>query len=258
MTYTNPAADTGGGYAPTPGRGTAEFATPTEAGQAFNRGQRGAFLAANPVNPNVTYPPGTSPEEQAGAKFGAWRPLGQTGAEIMASKEGPGQTQERTMRGQLFSQEQKDREAAANKAGIEAAVKGLEGHLKKDYGTWDAGKQVMQYKPKDENMARDQMAAEEAIRSAYQQTKDPQKAAEMGAQHFRERQNIRDYLTTKPLAPGFDVNHYLDWLSQNPEEWRKQVQLSSLTRPKTPAPSFFSRENFNQAAEAQLGSSMVP
>ena len=39
MTYTNPAADTGGGYAPTPGRGTAEFATPTEAGQAYNRGQ---------------------------------------------------------------------------------------------------------------------------------------------------------------------------------------------------------------------------
>ena len=83
MTYTNPAAAApGGGYNPTPGTGTAEFATPTEAGQAFNRGQRGAFLAENPTNPNVTYPVGSSPEEQATAKFGAWRATGQTGEEI--------------------------------------------------------------------------------------------------------------------------------------------------------------------------------
>ena len=75
MTYTNPAADTGGGYAPTPGRGTAEFATPTEAGQAFNRGQRGAFLANPPANPNLTYPPGYW-EKQADEKYGEYQPVG--------------------------------------------------------------------------------------------------------------------------------------------------------------------------------------
>jgi hypothetical protein len=60
------------------------MATPLQAQQAWNRGERGGFVATHPTRENLTYPPGTSPEEQATAKYGSFRETGQTGREIAA------------------------------------------------------------------------------------------------------------------------------------------------------------------------------
>lgn len=231
LTYTNPAAATpGGGYNPAPGTGTAEFATPTEAGQAWNRGQRGAFLAANPVNPNLTYPPGSSPEEQASARFGGYRTPGQTGQEIAATKEGPGQTQERTMKGQLFEQATQEKREAMKKEQSKIAVEDFNKLLHESpYSTFDATKGQLAFKPKDENMARDAKAAE----SIAHQSQDPQ----AGLQHFNERQMVRQWLLTQPLQPNTNINAMLDAASTNPDHWQGLVsdarKVMGVSRPAT-------------------------
>ena len=220
MTYTNPAAaNPGGGYNPTPGRGTAEFATPTEAGQAYNRGQRGAFLVNNPVNPNVTYPAGSSPEEQANTRFGGYQAPGTNLA--VAKVQALGEDQRQT---QSAENKRPDLVAAADIARqkqeqqkSEVAVEGFNKLLHESpYSSFDATKGQLAFKPKDENMARDAKAAE----NIAHQTQDPQ----AGLQHFNERQMVRQWLLTQPLQPNTNINAMLDAAASNPDHWQGLVQ----------------------------------
>ena len=138
LSYTNPAPEApGGGYNPTPGTGTREFATPLEAGQAFNRGQRGAFLAGHPVNPNVTYPAGASPEERATGKFGEWRPSGQTLAETPA-REIPGHAEAWKAQADLYREQKKGVEATNRKTDIATNQAVLRKQLEEEIGVQDS------------------------------------------------------------------------------------------------------------------------
>ena len=79
-TFQNPAADQGegGGYVQTPGSSPREFATPEQAGQAWNRGMRNEAVAEGDRRGF------TIPEATLDTQYGEYREPGQTGKEITA------------------------------------------------------------------------------------------------------------------------------------------------------------------------------
>ena len=79
-TFQNPAADQGpgGGYVQTPGSSPQEYATPVQAGQAWNQGMRNEAVAAGDRRGFTT------PEATLDTRYGGFRAPGQTLAEITA------------------------------------------------------------------------------------------------------------------------------------------------------------------------------
>ena len=234
------ATDTGG---PQP----QEFATPQEAGQASNRYQRGAFLVANPTNPNVTYPAGSSPEEQATAKFGAPVVPGQTLTATTAAHEGPEAAEERKLKGQWYQQQI---DVGVQHAQTEKEAKNVTNFTKQwhnEYSPRDkAGKMT---EPTDPNILQDRDQAAEVART---------QGTEAGHKHYQQSLLARQYeplFTTENLAalqgaPGNQNNPdlspaALDFIKKNPQAKREYMlkygPMLQQLRPPQPSQSLGQR-----------------
>ena len=215
-TFTNPAPEApGGGYNPTPSRNTAEFATPLQAQQAWNRGMRGGFVAEHPTRGNLTYPEGTSPEEQANAKYGSFRTPGQTLQETPA-REIPGHVEAWKEQAKLAKAQTGVVEAGQAK--VDKAKVGTDFDTlmhESPYSTFDTGKGKTEFKAKDESQYRDYLAS----RNLALAQGDPA----VGRKHFEDRQMVRQWLNTQENKPDFNADAALDAATQNPEHWQGLV-----------------------------------
>ena len=216
-TFTNPAPDSpGGGYNPTAARNTQEFASPLQAGQAYNRGERAGFVATHPTRENLTYPTGTSPEEQATAKYGKFRAPGQTVAEIQATKEGPGTTAARSEQAGLFKAQREGIEAGQAKIDRDRVGTDYDKLMHEVHGDFDTGTGKGVFKAKDEASYKDSLAGRNrAIETGN---------AKVGQQLYEDRQMARKWLQTQPLPANMDVNAYLDAAASHPESWNKLME----------------------------------
>jgi hypothetical protein len=210
-TYTNPAPDmgAGGGYNPSLSRNTREFASPVQAGQAFNRGELNQNLALAAKTPGVT------PNMEAlTGKYGEYVP-----------PEGPKIAAEGEQRRLAAAAELRSPEKVAAGEAIRAAeadrigglhVSTLKNYLATAYPGYD----------KNETMALDAKASEEVAR---------QIGAPAAKTHFQERQAIRSYLKAAPNLPNnFDVNAYMGAVSQDPAAWKELVSRGRALKVTTP------------------------
>jgi hypothetical protein len=139
-----------------PGRQFAEpeMATPVQAQQAHNRGMANLATAAADRR-GMTDP-------RIEAQYGGFRAPGQTIEEVKAAKEGPGATQERLMKGELFHAQQEKLAREEDKARRDEAVATFSKIALRRYGTFDkTGKAVL---PTDEHLLRDINEAQEYAR----------------------------------------------------------------------------------------------
>ena len=233
-TYTNPAPDApGGGYNPTPARNTQEFASPIQAQQAWNRGMASQATADADArgftDPNIA------------GKYGEYREPGQTGKEIMATKEGPGATQERTLKGQWFQQQI---DAGVKKAQTEEEAKNVTNFTKQwhnEYSPRDkAGKMT---EPTDPNILQDRDQAAEVART---------QGTDAGHKHYQQSLLIRqleplftpENMTALQGTPGNQNNPdlspaALDFIKKNPQAKREYMlkygpMLQQLRPPQPP------------------------
>ena len=223
MTFTNPvAADAGGGYTPQPGRGTQEFGTSLEAGQAYNRGMAGAATTAADqrgfTDPTIA------------ARYGEARVPGQTLAETAASKEPPSHGEAWRAQAGMFKAQEEGIRQTQEKARIDANTKAFDQLMhESSYSTFDTGTGKGVFKAKDEGQYRDYLASKKIGE------KDPQ----AGRQHFEERQMVRQWLQTQPLAPNTNIDAMLDAGASNPEHWQGLVadarKVVGVTKPTAPA-----------------------
>ena len=208
-TFQNPAADQGpgGGYVQTPGSSPQEYATPVQAGQAWNQGMRSAAVGEGDRRGFTT------PEATLDAQYGGFRAPGQTTAEIQATKEGPGQQQERLMRGQLFQQQQEKMKREETDVLHKQIEQGLIAHVNKHFGgTYDkAGKMVP---PTDQNVLR---ARDNAI----------DYAKEKG-----DLESGKNYMTWDQQLRALHPQVYLKAMQQSPADWDVFVRGMGPTLPK--------------------------
>jgi hypothetical protein len=236
--------------APTGGPQLEEFATPLQARQAFNLHQRGQYLAkAYPEGERagLTYPKGTTPEEQATKQFGEWRPWGQTGEEVKARASGVEELRKAQAGayGEYTTEkaeQDKKKRAEAEGAKFDKWIHGSQ------YATFDPGTKQMGFAPSNEDQARDHLAARNVAMD---------QGSDAGRQHFEERQMIRKWLLTQRLPADFNVNAFLDDASLNPEHWQGLVndarKVATTTRPSAAPEAPFAR-----AAEMGEGAGLPP
>jgi hypothetical protein len=201
------------------------YATPLQAGQAFNRDAAGAETAAADAR-GIT-DPGIE------ARHGSFRAPGQTLAEVAATKEGPGMTQAREAQAGLYKAQQGVVEAGQAK--IDKAKVGTDFDTlmhESPYSTFDTGKGKTEFKAKDEAQYRDYLASKNLALTQG----DPA----VGRKHYEERQMVRQWLQTQPLAPNTNVDAMLDAATRNPEHWQGLVgdaqKVMGVTQPAAPAP----------------------
>ena len=243
-TYTNPAPDSpGGGYNPTPSRNTQEFASPLQAGQAWNRGMRSEAVDEGDRRGFTT------PEATLDARYGGFRPPGQTLEEIKATKEGPGTTAARSEQAGLFKAQREGVEAGQAK--IDKAKVGTDFDQlmhESPYSTFDTGKGKTEFKAKDEAQYRDYLASKNLALAQG----DPA----VGRKHFEERQQVRQWLQTQPLAPNTNVDAMLDAAASNPEHWQGLVaDARKVIKTAQPAPS---RSSFFGPTQLQGEAGAIP
>ena len=189
---------------PTPGQ---EYKTLEQANQAFIRAGQGEVL------------PGTIP---------GFDPV--KGPEIRAT----GRAEEGVERAKVAARP--DLAVLAKAAEAELAAKTSEGHaaslknwLDTTYGTYDSATRKTSFKPADEGVSRDALAAQEVAR---------REGAPAAKIHFQERQAVRSYLKKVALPENFDVNAYMGAVVQNPAAWQELVakgRAQKVTQPATPA-----------------------
>lgn len=213
-TFTNPAPDSpGGGYNPTAARNTQEFASPLQAGQAFNRGMRSEAVATGDRRGFTT------PESTLDAKYGGFRAPGQTmeetkgGFQVEAAaayNKNPASVAAANIA------EQKQQEAAKAKVGTD-----FEGRALKRYGVYKDGKIA---RPAEEHVLRD---LDEAKEYAMEQG-NPQ----AGHNYMEWSQRLRE------MYP--DV--YATTMKTNPLAWRDivithgpQIPATATTAPAAPS-----------------------
>lgn len=134
-----------------PSGGTEEYGNLQQANQAFNREARNQFLAANPTNPNLTYPPGTSPEERANAKYGTYQAPGTN--LLQAKIEGQKQVEAAKPQNLLYENQKNalKQDQAAKQTQQNLATWGT--NFKSEHGIYNP--QTKQFElPADEGMAR--------------------------------------------------------------------------------------------------------
>ena len=195
------ATDTGGPQ-------LAEFATETQAKQAFNRSQ-----------------------SQSGGYGGEYVPP--EGPEIAARGE--------QLRLAAAAENKRPdlveaTEASKLKRLADEHVGALTSYLTSAYGKQDPGTGRMVFKPANETMSRDAMAAEEVARQEAKRGGDGGKA---GIGHFQDRQNIRallaDGIANGQVPKGADINAYISAKMQVPEEWqalaKRAKQFVTTSRP---------------------------
>gem|GEM_PF-5232666 len=233
-----------------PGRqfSDAEYATPLQAQQAYNRGMLQKNLgdiAARSDRERLTRP---GLVEAAQARYGDYRAPGQTVAEITASK--ANQDPEKIGKGELYGAMAREKDAALTggegKTNEKQGVASFQRLMSESpYSTYKDGK--MTFTPKDENQARDAMAAENIARA---------QGGEAGFKHFEERQEARNYLQTQPLPRGFDANAFLAKASSDPDIWKALMAKVTTAAQKQQEPKktgFFTDTDAGQNLSAGSG-----
>lgn len=229
------ATDTGGPQ-------MSEFASKEQAGQAWNRARAGEALAAVPTEsvPGAMggFKEGTSPEAIQGqrdaidAKFGTWRPEKQTGAEIVGEQARltDAADPEKAARAGVF----KTQAAGAQREEQDVLSKKVTGEFdtlmhESPYSSFDTKSNRTVFKAKDEGQYRDYLASKNVALQAGN--------AKAGREHFEERQLIRQYLQTQPLAPDTNVDAMISAAGQSPQVWQGLVQdANQIIKRNQPAP----------------------
>ena len=196
-----------------------EFATPLQAGQAFNRNQLNQDLALAAKTPGVT------PNVLAlTEKYGGYVPpegpkIEAAGAEARLAAAAELKSPEKVAEAERIRAAEADRVAGLH-------VSTLKNYLATTHPGYD----------KNEITALDAKASEEVARQENR-AGNPD-AGKLAIGHFQDRQAVRSYLATNPfqLPTGWDVNRYIGALSQNPAAWGEMVkegQTKRLTAPAT-------------------------
>jgi hypothetical protein len=216
-----------------------EMATPLQAQQAWNRGMRGETVAAGDKRGFTT------PEATLDTQYGGFREPGQTGKEIAAKAH---------VEGSAAAAKNPYYEAMAGKVGAE--TEGLQAGVAKvdrakvtagfddlmhesPYSTFDTKSGKTAFKAQNESQYRDYLASKNIALAQG----DPAAGPAAGRKHFEERQQIRQYLQTQPLAPNTNIDAMLDAAASNPEHWQGLVtDAQKVMKTSQPAPrrsSFF-------------------
>jgi len=206
-TFQNPAADQGegGGYVQTPGSSPQEFATETQARQAYNRGMAQNATAEADAR-GLTDP-------SIPARYGTYQPAGATLAQITAEKEGPGARQERLAKGEVLDEAKKAAELKNRQDREKEHVSRFDQELHgTDYATFNPTKGATEFKPDNPELAYDANAARNVARS---------EGWEAGIQHLNGRQMARKYLQTQELPMNFNVTAYLNAVAQDKDAWKE-------------------------------------
>ena len=208
-TFQNPAAEQpGGGYVQTPGSSPVEYATPVQAGQAWNQGMRNEAVAAGDRRGFTT------PESTLDTQYGGFRAPGQTVAETTGQKHVEAMAAYNRDPAKVAAAEiakQKQDQALKTKVGTDYDQAMHEGH-----GDFDTGTGQGKFKAKDEGQYKDYLAG----KNHSIEVGDPK----AGRQLYEDRQMARKWLQTQPLPANMDVNAYLDQAAAHPESWSKLME----------------------------------
>jgi hypothetical protein len=187
---------------PTPGQ---EYRTLEQANQAFIRAGQGEALPGT----RAGYDPVEGPKIRA------------LGEEQRATD--------------LAANKRPDLVALAKTTEADLATKTSEGHvaslknwLDTTFGTYDSSTGKTAFKPADEGVSRDALAAAEVAR---------REGAPAAKTHFQERQAVRSYLKKVALPANFDVNAYMGAVGQNPAAWQELVAKGRAQKVTAPATS---------------------
>lgn len=192
-----------------------EFATGTQAGQAWHKGQRGQEVAEGERRRF------TIPETTLEARHGKFIPTGAT-LKGVAPGEEPGAAAYRFGQGALAQAQARITEKALAKT---EAGKGGEDFQKwlneSPYSTYDPKTGEMGFVAKDEGMAQDVRVAMNLAQT---------QGGEVGRKHFEERQSARKWLQTQALPAEFDAHSYLTEVSKNPEAWAELMKKAGTLK----------------------------
>jgi hypothetical protein len=199
-----------------PGPGE-EQRTLQQAKQAFNRAA-GMGAPGGPEGTGYIPPEGPGYEAKAAAEYGK-RP------DLVALAEA--------------------RKAQLAKDTADEHVATLKNYVTTSHGTFDKESGRTVFKPTDEGMSRDYMAAEELAK---------REGAPVAITHFDERQMARKYLASRPAPKGFDVNAYLGAVSKSPKAWGDLVKQGReiADREKVTAPPSAEPENLSLGQQSKL------
>ena len=205
-----------------------EMATPLQAQQKWNAGMRGEAVAAGDRRGF------TVPEATLDAKYGGFRAPGTALAETECEQHRLTRAAENTRPDLVAAADiagQKQKEVVRAKVGTDYDQLMHES----PYSTFDTGKGKTEFKAKDEAQYRDYLASKNLALAQG----DPA----VGRKHFEERQQVRQWLQTQPLAPNTNIDAMLDAAASNPEHWQGLVaDAQKVIKTAQPAPnrsSFF-------------------
>ena len=219
-----------------------EFADQTQAKQAWNRGMRNEAVAAGDRRGFTT------PEATLDTQYGSFRPPGQTLAET-PQREIPGHAEAWKEQAGLYKAQRGVVEAGQEK--IDKAKVGTDFDQlmhESPYSTFDTGKGKTEFKAKDEAQYRDYLASKNLALAQG----DPA----VGRKHFEERQQVRQWLQTQPLAPNTNIDAMLDAAASNPEHWQGLVaDARKVIKTAQPAPS---RSSFFGPTQLQGEAGAIP
>ena len=206
-----------------------EMATPLQAQQAWNQGMRGQAVAEGERRKYTT------PEATLDTQYGGFRAPG-TSLKETPQGEIPGHVEAWKAQAGLAKAQQGVVEAGQAK--IDRAKIGTDFEQlmhESPYSTFDSGKGKTEFKAKDEAQYRDYLASKNLALAQG----DPA----VGRKHFEERQQVRQWLQTQPLAPNTNIDAMLDAAASNPEHWQGLVaDAQKVIKTAQPAPnrsSFF-------------------
>jgi len=111
-------------------------------------------------------------------------------------------------------------------------------HNESPYTTFDPKSGKLGFMPKDEGMARDQMAARSVAGT---------QGFEAAKKLFAERQEVCKWLLTQPLRPDADIETWLNTGQANPEHW---ARLLAQVRSAPPPPP---KSHWWEAAPTEAG-----
>jgi hypothetical protein len=151
------------------------------------------------------------------------------------------------------------RKAALAKETSEEHVATLKNYLTTSHGVFDKETGRTVFKPRDEGMSRDYVAAEEVAR---------REGSPAAITHFQERQLVRKHLMSQPLPEKFDINAYMGTVSKSPKAWSELVKQGQriagreqVTTPPTAAerePSLSEQGKLLWAAAERGGRAITP
>jgi hypothetical protein len=196
-----------------------EFATPTEARQAFNReGANLATVAADRLG--ITDP-------RIPAKFGTYKPPEAPALEAASLADVKGERGLNLAKAGFVNTQTEANQQTDERKRQNQVLSDFDKTWKNQYATkgWDTktGEPTYEF-PNDNGIMEDRYAAREFART---------NGAQAGMKLYQDRQAVRKYLEATGLPDNFNMSGYLNAVSQDPQAWQ---QLMATVRNSRPAP----------------------